>query len=65
MTAVFGKSVLAYTNPSDVHLLNSTCQAYDGDNTNIAVVSTDYHACGTHMKVNVAAVIRFCKNNIA
>ena len=50
MTATFNQSILAYTNPSDVHLLDPNCLASDYGH-NQAVVSTDFHLCGTVMEV--------------
>ena len=52
LTAILDQSVLSYTQPSDVHLLDSKCTALDYGN-NQAVVSTDLHQCGTLMEVIV------------
>ena len=56
MTAVFGKSVLDYKDPSDVHLTESACAATK-NSEGLATVTTNFNQCGTVMEVNYTFLI--------
>ena len=56
MTAVFGKSVLDYKDPSDVHLTESACAATKNSD-GLATVTTNFNQCGTVMEVKYTFLI--------